>query len=249
MGKFYGGTSVSNVPSNFWKNWRLRWIYSEESIPNQWGLPVGYYSGWMLPRTAGYISGVNSLNLSLDSQGSAVSGINLDGTTSIVLQTLADLALIVSTVGTAWLTITTSSSIAWVLFGNWTASITISTSALIWAIQSMIASGSISVSGSSTIRADGYISGVITPFTELSPQNLANAVWSALASQYSDSTTMGGKLNLASSGWVDYDALGQAVWSVLSSEANIAGSVGEALWNTAKKGWTILNIDDISLIM
>ena len=39
-----------------------------------------------------------------------------------------------------------------------------------------------------------------TPYTELSPENLARAVWDALATQFNDAGTMGNKLNTASSG-------------------------------------------------
>jgi len=43
------------------------------------------------------------------------------------------------------------------------------------------------------------MTGEMTPFTELSPENLAKAVWSALASENNDIGTMGAKLNTASS--------------------------------------------------
>jgi hypothetical protein len=56
----------------------------------------------------------------------------------------------------------------------------------------------------------------ITGESALSPQNLAAAVWQALAAQYNDPGTMGNKLNLAASGGVDYDALAQAVWTYVS---------------------------------
>jgi hypothetical protein len=37
----------------------------------------------------------------------------------------------------------------------------------------------------------------VTPFTDLSPENLATAVWNALAASYDDGGTMGEKLNAA----------------------------------------------------
>ena len=43
-------------------------------------------------------------------------------------------------------------------------------------------------------------------------QSCASAVWSALASAYNVSGTMGQKLNSAASGGVDYNALAEAVW-------------------------------------
>ena len=44
------------------------------------------------------------------------------------------------------------------------------------------------------------MTGEMTPFTELSPEGLASAVWNSLATEYKTSGTMGAKLNLASSG-------------------------------------------------
>jgi hypothetical protein len=56
------------------------------------------------------------------------------------------------------------------------------------------------------------MTGSMNPFTELSPEGLANAVWSALASENNVANTMGAKLNTASSGGVDMELLAQAVW-------------------------------------
>ena len=46
----------------------------------------------------------------------------------------------------------------------------------------------ITFTGSATARGDGNISGAVTPFTELSPQSLAAAVWDALLANH---TTVG----------------------------------------------------------
>ena len=48
--------------------------------------------------------------------------------------------------------------------------------------------------------AVGHMSAEITPFTELSPQNLAAAVWNALTSQFSATGTMGEAMSTAGSG-------------------------------------------------
>lgn len=44
-----------------------------------------------------------------------------------------------------------------------------------------------------TLKATGKMVALVTPFTELSPQNLAQAVWGALSSGFDDLTTMGGQ--------------------------------------------------------
>ena len=67
--------------------------------------------------------------------------------------------------------------------------------------------------GSTDLRELLSLSGEWTPFTELSPEGLANAVWSSLVSQYQDDGTMGKALSTASSGGVDLGALAAAVWT------------------------------------
>lgn len=56
-----------------------------------------------------------------------------------------------------------------------------------------------------------------TPYTELSPENLARAVWDALATQFNETGTMGSKLNTASSGGVDMGAMVDAVLAALNA--------------------------------
>lgn len=74
------------------------------------------------------------------------------------------------------------------------------------------ASALISMSGSLTPYAVGNMIGNALPYTELSPQSLAQAVWGAPAGESNQAGTMGSKLNTASSGGVDMDALAEAVW-------------------------------------
>lgn len=58
-----------------------------------------------------------------------------------------------------------------------------------------IGNTTISVSASGSIKGLGNIAGNITPFTELSPKNLADAVWNAEANQYNTDGTMGKNAN------------------------------------------------------
>ena len=65
--------------------------------------------------------------------------------------------------------------------------------------------------GATDLRGLLALAGEWTPFAELSPEGLANAVWNGLATQYNEAGTMGAKLNTASSGGVDLNALAAAV--------------------------------------
>lgn len=75
--------------------------------------------------------------------------------------------------------------------------ITSSIKAIASVIGQIISSGVIS---DATLPATGSLSAEVTPFTDLSPQSLAGAVWNSIATAYNTSGTMGYKLNNVSVG-------------------------------------------------
>jgi len=95
-----------------------------------------------------------------------------------------------------------------------------------------------SLVGAANLKGNLSMTGGWTPFTELSPENLAREVWNAVASQYNDAGTMGAKLNTASSGGVDLNALAQAVWEYatrnLSTSPPTAAQVATAILDAAQ---------------
>ena len=74
------------------------------------------------------------------------------------------------------------------------------------------ASATFVITGSLVPYAVGHMVGNALPYTELSPQSLASAVWQSPAVDNNIAGTMGNKLNTASSGGVDMEALAEAVW-------------------------------------
>jgi hypothetical protein len=58
-------------------------------------------------------------------------------------------------------------------------------------IEPIEGSTSFSFAASATLSGIGVLAGSVTPFTELSPQSLADAVWNAEATQYVQPNTMG----------------------------------------------------------
>ncbi len=247
---FFWGNIISNVPANFQKNGQMRAIYSSEvSVPDQWGLPVGYYSGWMLPRKAGYVVGFSENELS--STGNAVMWVNWTGSSSFSFTGLADLSLVVSATGICNIVITSTGEIVWSLYATGTSWITLWAVWTIWANAFWTGISTIAVSGSGNIFALWIMSGSMNPFTELSPEWLANAVWSALATENNIANTMWAKLNTASSGWVDLNALAQAVWEYtvrsLTESGWLSPTQAAQLEATVKTGDTILNLGDISI--
>ncbi len=183
-GRFLSGTVASIERSNFSQaGMRANRFQAMSRIFG--GIPSGHLSpsSWSLPRTAGALSAINAALLSLEAgalnlaEGRNIAG---DAVFDFTLPS-ADLQLVVSANGTATFTFTQTGALAGALSGTGsaTATFTVSTSTL-GAIISAIASGTFSLTGSATPKALGNLAGDITPFTELSPQNLAAAVWSSV---------------------------------------------------------------------
>lgn len=91
----------------------------------------------------------------------------------------------------------------------------------------------ITVSGSLTPYAIGHMIGTTDVVTDLTTDAIASAVWASLAANFNDAGTMGNKLNTASSGGVDLDALAQAVWeyALRSMPAAERVAVADAVWS------------------
>lgn len=217
--------------------------------------PYGYLSpsAWVLPRTAGGMSSRNVTGLSFAASGLAVGGITADGTASFSVS-VADAVgqLIVSGEGSASFAFTVADALLTAsVNGVGSASFGITSTALLGALASgegaasfsinvpnaqayplndasplRTGSASFAINGSLVPYAIGQMSGSTVDTSVLTGDAIAAAVWSALAVQYPDGATMGGKLNTASSGGVDYAALGLAVWG--SVERTLTSGAGTA---------------------
>lgn len=244
--KFFAWTSSSNVRSNFSTNGSLRGIYSNETIPDQWWLPVGY-NGWMLPQRAWYVVGFSENQIT--TTGNAVMGVNWDGQIDITFIATADLSLVVSATGECTISITGTGDAVWALYAIGSCNIDVST---IWTLGAIVfgnGQSSITINATANISALGFMTGTMSPFTELSPQGLAQAIWNSIASEYDNPSTMGSKLNTASSWWVDINALAEAVWThtIRSLTVNwwLTPEQEIALNNTLKKDDMFLNTGKI----
>lgn len=182
------------------------------------GVPSGHLapSAWVLPYKPGAMSAFTACVVTLTPGTlNLAAGINLDGTSTVTFTVgPSDGQLVVSAVGSTSITFSTSADLAGALAAVGSTSISFTVpNATLGAIINAEGNAPITWSLSATPSAIGHLSGDITPFTELSPQSLSAAVWSALASAYNDTGTMGNKLNNAASGGVDYSALADAVWN------------------------------------
>ncbi len=80
------------------------------------------------------------------------------------------------------------------------------------------ATANFSITGSMTPYAVGSMSGSTVDNSVLTSTAIAAAVWDSVAAQFTDSSSMGGKLNTASAGGVDLTALATAVRTELAVE-------------------------------
>jgi hypothetical protein len=183
-----------------------------QGIPSKLaGIPSGHLapSSWVLPYKPGAMSSFTQCVVTV-TPGllNLAAGVNISGDTTVTITVNpADGQLIVSAVGSTSITFNLAGDLAGALSASGNADITFTVNnATLGAIVDAIGAALVQFSNSATVRATGNLSGDITPFTELSPQNLAAAVWETIAN----------KLNLAASGGVDYDTLAQAVWTYVS---------------------------------
>lgn len=153
---------------------------------------------WMLPQKAGGMSSHS------EAQGTSIAsllmakGWNIEGLAEGTTPTVeATMQLVVSMVATALGEATTNANLnaALGLSGSTTGEAT--NNAIITALAWAIGQANGEATATLVRYATGELKGSITPFTELSPEGLAAAVWNSLASQYNEDGTMGELLNSA----------------------------------------------------
>ena len=198
------GGGVAGIRS-MWDRTDLRNQSAGQGIPSELaGIPSGHLapSSWVLPYKPGAMSSFTSCVVQVStSTPTLAAGRNIDGNTTVTITVNpADGQLVVSAVGSTSITFTAAANLAGALSAQGAASFAFTVpNATLGAIVNAEGSAPITWSLSATPRAIGVLSGDITPFTELSPQSLADAVWSAVANTYNASGSMGELLNSAGS--------------------------------------------------
>ncbi len=243
-GRALGGSTVADSRAAFNKSGanRNRYVSPNGFAPTS-AVPNGYSppGSWQIAVTSG---GISSYTLILGegalTNGNLAGGKNatadLAGSGSI---TNAEAALIVSAVATlaGSGSITTASANAILdAVATLTGSGTVSTAALVAlgnAVAALTGTGTVTP----TINATGELAADLTPFTELSPQSLAAAVWNSVAAAYDDPATFGAQAaflyalghnktvtNPSDGTFTVYDTDGTTVLYVADLWENVAGS-------------------------
>jgi hypothetical protein len=224
-----------------------------EGIPSKLaGIPSGHLapSSWVLPYKPGAMSSFTNLVVTVTPGTlNLAAGVNISGDSTVTITVNpADGQLIVSAVGSTSITFNLAANLAGALSASGSTSFSFTVNnATLGAIVDAVGAALVQFSNSATVRATGNLSGDITPFTELSPQSLSAAVWSALASAYNAPGTMGEKLNDAGSAanpWTEvidgtYTASDLLKLIAASAAGELAGSPGGPILIKSVNGTTV----------
>lgn len=235
------GCNASTIPASYNLAAMRRNMLLGSGIANKLAsVPSGkrHPNVWLMPKEGGAISSYKRTNMRIDGYAVAEMGLPRGGASSIVFSGNAVGGSIVSATGTATISINGTAAIVATLNTTGSATIIIDGSAVLDAIASITGQTTITVNGRSSIMALGYMTGTTVETGELTPAGIATAVWAAIAASNNASGTMGAKLNTASSGGVDLDALAQAVWEYatrnLSTSPPTAEQVAAAILDAAQ---------------
>jgi hypothetical protein len=184
------------------RNWYVGWhavtgVTDRSSVPEGNRHPVA----WLMAPKAGGMASRNESDFAL-APGPLLlaAGRNVEGASTIELTVApAALQLIVNAAGSATITFSVgNAALAGALFGVGTSSVTFTVNTpTLGAVVDAIGTAGINFAASATIRAIGHMEGDISPFSELSPESLAAAVWSAIDTANNLPGTMGAKVNAA----------------------------------------------------
>jgi hypothetical protein len=216
------------------------------------GLPMGYaMKGWQMPQKPGQLS-ARAYDLAITATATGILGMPGEGSASFSITTNTPAGeLIVSGAGSVTFAITTNTPLLTASIngaGSATFAITTNTP-ILGAIADLTAEASFAITtnnptmlplddssplrtasatfsftGSLTSYAIGHMVGNALPYTELSPQSLASAVWDSPLVDYQTTGSAGKALGSASSGGVDLDLMAAAVWANVTRTLTSGGA-------------------------
>lgn len=177
--------------------------FAGEQVEETSSVPEGAFPGFssiLPPLVSGGMSAANNAtDISTTATGNVLAGGPVEGSASATFTQAGSLALQVTLAGDGTITVSQSGSVALTiaLAGNGTASIT-GTGGLSMIVP-FDGAAAFALTGAANLKGNLALAGDITPFTELSPQSLAAAVWGALATAINEPGTAGAALLAAGS--------------------------------------------------
>jgi len=161
--------------------------------------PEGYVhpQAWILPQKPGSLKVYPAAEVSFTPSANLHIGRPLAGDINVDFTTSGNLDMVVAFSGSATFDFTVDASLDGIVNVSGATSIDVTTSGDLDMLVALTGASSFSFTPSANQTGITSLSGEVSPFTELSPQNLAAAVWDATASEYNTANTMGNKLNSA----------------------------------------------------
>jgi hypothetical protein len=207
--------------------------------------PDGYGLRALVPaRVPGSMSALGRV-VSLSGTGALLQGAPMVGGATLGFSAASGaLSLVTSLVGAGSITFTGAGALSGVVQLAGAGTMSMSGAGSLSMIVPLAGNGAWSITGAGDMRMRLSLAGSWTPFTALSPEGLAAAVWSATAASNNSAGTMGAKLNTASAGGVDLNALAAAVWAhtvrglTATADANIVRVNGVLVAGTGATGDT-----------
>lgn len=211
---------------SMWGRTDLRNSTVGEGITTQLaGIPGGHYppSSWNLPYKAGQISNFTYVGATVTAGPLNIAGgKNAVGDVAFTFTVgPSQLELVVSASGSASFEFTLTGNAAAVLQAAGAIAVEFTVGpATLGAESGIFGDTTITFTAIATSRADGNMEGAVTPFTELSPQSLAAAVWNAIAADYTETGSMGELMNTGASGLT-----AAQVWAYVNRTLTSAGNI------------------------
>lgn len=194
LSQFGGGVAADRVMFGRHERRSMFGVLSKlSSIPNGYRPPVA----WVPPQKPGGMS--SRYQAEIDVAGSATinAGRSVEGIANITVFGSGAPGLIVSIAGNNTFSIIASGAVVAVIQLAGNGSLVIGGGGQLGGVATMGGIVQFALTAALQSYAVARLSGAYTPFTELSPEGLARAVWQAGASIYNDAGSMGEKLNAA----------------------------------------------------
>ena len=157
-------------------------------------VPDGYSKGLVMPYIAG---GMSSWQAQIEATGAGVmiAGGPMAGNGDMAFSSGGSVALIIAMTGNGSIAISGAGGLALTIALAGDGSLAVTGAGGLSMIIPMVGVGAFGLDGAGDMRGLLSMEGSWTPFTELSPENLAVAVWTAAAAANNTTGTMGEKLN------------------------------------------------------
>lgn len=195
-GRNYGGATTAAVRSNFGTSGSIRNRFTASDWDRHSGTPQGNtFGAWLLPRAAGGLSArlTGTASTTFAGTGGRNGTATIEGTSSVTAAGQLVVSAVATIAGTATVAANVVASLAAVATINGLSDASAVLLAKGWAVATIAGEGACAL----TSYATGELAAEITPYTELSPQNLAAAVWAATQGDNDDDGTMGEALAFA----------------------------------------------------